>query len=266
MEKKHPLPTDLAIKALLAAVPDGAEKVRFDSYEVGEIIQQLQEDSTADQDGLFNVEWAYMPLLDPDFAGAPRTMAQRIADSPEFFLQLIQMVYRSKKEKKKTKPSPERQRRAENAYRLLRAWRVVPGTDRAGVFDPAAFAAWVVKMKQLATQSGHLRVALSELGQTLPYGPKDPSGLWIHKAIAKVLNEKDADVIRSGFTMELFNQRGVHGFTHGTEEMEIAKGYHAKADEVELAGFPRFAAAMRGLAKSYERDAERESKRDPFED
>jgi len=36
---------------------------------------------------------------------------------------------------------------------------------------------------------------------------------------------------------------------------EIANRYHAKADEVELAGFPRFASAMRGLAKNYERDA-----------
>ncbi len=265
MEKK-PLPTELTIKTLLAAVLDGAENVRFDTHEVGEIIEQLQEDPTTDQDDLFKVEWAYMPLLDPDFAGAPRTMAQRIAASPEFFLQLIQLVFRSKKEKKKTKPSRERQQKAENAYRLLRAWRIVPGTNRAGVFDPKVFAEWVVKAKQLATESGHLRVALSELGQTLPYGPKDPSGLWIHQAIAKVLNEKDTEVIRSGFTMELFNQRGVHGFTHGTAEAEIAKGYHARADEVELAGFPRFASAMRGLAKDYERDAERESKRDPFED
>jgi len=210
MEKK-PLPTELAIKAMLAAVSDGAEKVRFDAHEIGELIEKLQEDPNTDQDGLFKVEWAYMPLLDPDFAGAPRTMAQRIADSPEFFLELIQLVYRSTMEKKKTKPLPERQHRAENAYRLLRAWRIVPGTNRVGAFDPAAFAAWVVKVKQLAAESGHLRVALNELGQTLPYGPLDPSGLWIHKAIAKVLNDKDAEVIRSGFTMELFNQRGVHG-------------------------------------------------------
>ena len=263
--EKKPLPTDLAIKILLAAVSEGAEKIRFDPHEVGEIIEQLQEDPNTDQEGLFKVEWAYMPMLDPDFAGAPRTMAQRIADSPDFFLQLIQLVFRSKKEKKKTKPSPERQRRAENAYRLLRAWRIAPGTNRAGAFDPTAFAAWVVKAKQLATKSGHLRVALSELGQTLPYGPRDSSGLWVHQAIAKVLNEKDAEVMRSGFTMELFNQRGVHGFTHGTAEAEIAKDYHAKAEKLELAGFTRFASAMRGLAKSYEREAERESKRDPFE-
>jgi hypothetical protein len=266
MEKKHPLPTDLAVRALLAAVPNGSENVRFDSHEVGEIIQRLQENPTTDQDGLFKVEWAYMPLLDPDFAGAPRTMAQRIADSPEFFLQLIQLVYRSKKEKRKTKPSPARQRLAENAFRLLLAWRIVPGANRDGIFDPSAFAVWVAKAMLLATASGHLSVALSELGQTLPYGPKDPSGLWIHKAIAKVLNEKDAEDMRSGFTMERFNQRGVHGFTHGTAEAKLAQDYHAEAEALELAGFPRFAMAMRGLAQSYERDAERESKRDPFED
>jgi hypothetical protein len=265
MEKK-PLPTELAIRTLLAAVPNGTENVRFDTHEVGEIIERLQEDSTTDQDGLFKVEWAYMPLLDPDFAGSPRTMAQRIADSPEFFLELIQIVFRSKKENKKTKPSPERQRQAENAYRLLRAWRIVPGMDRAGAFAPSAFAAWVVKAKQLATKSGHLQVALNELGQTLPYGPPDPSGLWVHSTIANVLNEKDAGAMRSGFTMELFNQRGVHGFTHGAAETDLAKGFYTKAEELELAGFPRLASSVRDLAKSYERDAEREARRDEFED
>jgi hypothetical protein len=263
---KHQLPAALAIKTLLAAVRSQTENARFDSHEIGAIIESLQKQPDADEAGLFSVEWAYMPLLDPDFAGEPLTMARRLARMPEFFIELLQLVFRSKHEKKKRKVSHERKLKAENAYRLLRAWRIVPGTLRDGSFDPDAFAAWVAKAKQMAAKSGHLRIAQSELGQTLVYGPKDPDGLWIHRAIAKILNERDADVMRSGFTMELFNQRGVHGFSHGSAEAELAKKYHGMAEALELAGFSRFGAAMRGLAKEYERDAEREAKRNPFDD
>jgi hypothetical protein len=84
--------------------------------------------------------------------------------------------------------------------------------------------------------------------------------------MAEALNAKDADVVRSGFTCELFNMRGVHGFSAGKEELEIAARYHKQADALEEKGYHRFATAIRELAKSYERDAERESKRDPFED
>ena len=59
---------------------------------------------------------------------------------------------------------------------------------------------------------------------------------------------------------------GVHGFSAGKEELEIAGRYHKQADALEEKGYHRFATAIRELAKGYERDAERESKRDPLED
>jgi hypothetical protein len=60
--------------------------------------------------------------------------------------------------------------------------------------------------------------------------------------------------------------REVHTYTAGREERGIAARYHEKADALEREGFHRFGTAIRELAKSYERDAEREAQRDPFED
>jgi hypothetical protein len=62
------------------------------------------------------------------------------------------------------------------------------------------------------------------------------------------------------------NMRGVHGFSAGKEELEIAAAYRKKADGLEQRSYSRFATAMRELAESYERDAEREAARDPFGD
>ena len=105
---------------------------------------------------------------------------------------------------------------------------------------------------------------MSQLGQVLPYAPLDPDGLWIHRAVAEVLNARDGEQLRSGFTCELFNMRGTHGFTGGQEEREIAARYREKADAAESGGFHRLATSLRELAVSYQRDAERESKRGPF--
>jgi adenylosuccinate synthase len=70
--------------------------------------------------------------------------------------------------------------------------------------------------------------------------------------------------MRSGFICELFNQRGVHGFSSGEEEKKLATDFHKKADSLEDRGYQRIATAVRGIAKSYEQDAERESKRNPY--
>lgn len=107
---------------------------------------------------------------------------------------------------------------------------------------------------------------MTMLGHALVYVPADPDGLWIHRAAAAALNAKDAGDMRDGFRTELFNSRGIHGFSAGREEHELAKKYRTQAEAVERSGFHRLATTLRELAESYERDAQRQSSRDPFDD
>ena len=72
--------------------------------------------------------------------------------------------------------------------------------------------------------------------------------------------------MRRAFTTGLFNKRGVHGLSHGEEERQIAASYRAKAKALSDSGFNRVADAVRNLAEGYERDAERESRRDIDDD
>jgi hypothetical protein len=90
--------------------------------------------------------------------------------------------------------------------------------------------------------------------------------LWIHHIVAQALNAKDAKTMRSGFTTELFNQRGAHVFTVGREELELARINREKAEALEAKRYSRFATAMREFAEGYERDAKREASRDPYEE
>jgi hypothetical protein len=148
----------------------------------------------------------------------------------------------------------------------LEEWKLVPGMGEDGQFDPIAFKRWLEEAKRLLTDSGHLEVGTIQIGQVLPYSPPDPDGLWIHHAVAQALNAKSAGKMRSGFTNELFNERGVFTFTAGEDERRIARVNREKAEALEATGYTRFATAMREFAERYERDAERESTRDPFED
>ncbi|MGA2786961.1 MAG: hypothetical protein ABSF60_05490 [Verrucomicrobiota bacterium] len=111
--------------------------------------------------------------------------------------------------------------------------------------------------------SGHLSIAMSQVGQVLPHAPKDADGIWINP-VAEALNAKDAGEIRSGFTTKLMNLRGVHGFSAGEEERKIASGFRKTAEGLEKRSYSRFATAMRELAQYYERDAEREAQRNPY--
>jgi hypothetical protein len=103
-------------------------------------------------------------------------------------------------------------------------------------------------------------------GHVLIHTHPDPDGLWLHHSAAIALNAKDANHMRDGFRTALFNSRGVHTWTAGREERDLSKKYRTQAEEAETRGYQRLASTLRELAASYERDAERQVSRDPFDD
>jgi hypothetical protein len=263
---KFTFPPDLAVRALMDTLTIEEKQGALDRHDILELIKWLQNNPSADPNALFQIEWNYLPLLDHEFGGVPKTLELRLASVPSFFCEVISIVYRSDRDDRKEQPTEEQRNVAQNAYRLLSAWKTVPGKSANGSFDSQVFTQWVTEVKKLTKASGHFDVAMSQVGQVLPYSPPDQNGLWIHRSVAEILNNKDADRIRSGFTMELFNSRGVHGFSAGKEEREIAARNREKAEALEHHGYHRFATAMRKFAESYEREAARESVRELYED
>jgi hypothetical protein len=258
----------LAIRALLAVLdtPTGIE--RLNNYDTVNVITRLQQSKTPHREALFRIEWCFLPWLDRFSTGSPVTLEKQLAGDPSFFAEVIGVVYRSKNEKKRPKEEPDEQKQhlAKNGYKLLDVWRRVPGKLDDGSFDVAAFETWITESLRITRSSGHWEVAQIQIGHVLTRAPQDPGGLWIHEAVAKVLNQRDLEEMRSGFTIQLSNDRGVHAFTAGEEERELARNYRERAEALDAVGYSRFATAMRELAERYDRDAERESKRDPFRD
>jgi len=239
----------------------------IDQHDLTEIIKWLQSNSNADMEKLYQIELMYLKLLDHHFGLAPVALEQRLTIDPSFFCEVIQIVFRSEKaENNPEEITDERKHLADRAYDLLHNWQTPPGTTPNGSFDVAALKKWIAEVKQTCEKSGHLKIALDQIGKVFAHSPADTDGLWIHKAIAEILNEKDSEEMRTAFKVERFNMRGTFMWTAGEEEKSFAVDYRQKAEAVEKEGFVRFATSLRELAASYERDAEREASHDRFED
>ncbi len=247
------------IRALLAALSSEEPNYAMDSYHIVELIKFLQENSEVASDDLFKIEWAYLQLLYSYKGSSPKFLENRLASDPEFFCEVIKLAYRSKKEDNaKEEPSVNLKAKAMNAWRLLHGWQTLPGMQDDGMFDSTHFIDWLKRVKDICKESGHLEIALIKIGEVLIHCPPDPDGLWINRTVAEVLNDRDAEHIRDGFGTGMINSRVVHRVDPtGKPERELAEQFREKAEDVENAGFYRFAVTLRKLANSYDREAER---------
>lgn len=92
---KKDINLDLACEALLALAQSEDQAERIDSYRITKIIKYLQENDDTNKDKLFQVEWAYVSMLDRRSEGSPVTLENRLASTPSFFCKLIQLIYRA---------------------------------------------------------------------------------------------------------------------------------------------------------------------------
>lgn len=256
---KQPINVDQCVRALLAALSFKEPTYAMDRYNIVELIKFLQSEPSVAQEDLFKVEWAYLPLLDGHGGAAPKLLESRLASDPEFFCEVIRLIYRSKnKDQPLQEPTEQSKEIATNAWRLLHEWKTPPGLQEDETLSKEHFNEWLQRVKTLCAKSGHLEVALINIGEVLIHAPSDPDGLWIHRAVATALNDRDAEYMRNGFGTGTYNLRGVHWVDPtGNPEKELAEQFRHKAEDVENAGFQRFAVTLRDLTKSYEREAER---------
>ena len=257
---------DLATRALLAVLDLEELGSDFDQHAVIEVITQVQKSPDRDNDALFKIEWNFLPLLVRLSQGSPLTLEKRLAEDARFFCEVISLVFRSKNDKdERPEPTEQQKNQARLAYQLLSEWKTVPGVSSDGSIDECGFKTWMSEAKKISQETGHYEIAMSQIGHMLIHTPKEPEGLWILPAIAKVLNEKGMTAMRDGFTTELFNSRGVYSPSGGKDELKLAKINRDKADELDARGYTRFATAMREFAQRYQREAEYEADRDPYE-
>lgn len=236
------------------------------SHSIIQLIQALQTAEERDELKLREIEWIYLGLLD-GYQASPVTLEKYLAEDSSFFCEIIGAIYRSRKVKSETIESgvtiEEEQDGnqhviAMNAYKLLNNWRSLPGIGADNKLDGKKLQDWTYSAVEKCAETGRVEVAMQHIGHVLYHSPSDPDGLWLHRSVAEILNNKEADHIRKGYEIEAFNSRGV--FTvdpEGNAEKDIAESYRKKANEIELAGYHRIAVTLRNIAAEYDSQAKR---------
>ena len=247
----------LCVRALVSTLSSTEQSYFAEEHYIVDLIKFLQESSEVSPSDLSKIEWGYLPLLGRSRDASPKLLGNLLANDPEFFCDVIQLLYRSEKTDADTdKPSKQLEALADNAWQLLHEWRLPPGTTDDGNFDGDKLKIWLRRVKEISTESGHLEVALIHAGKVLIHCPEDADGLWINRTAAEVLNSPDAEIMRESYETAWFNSRGPY-YTDptGKQERELANKFQQKADDVENAGFRRLAVNLRRLAKRYDQDA-----------
>ena len=254
---KKPLDIPRTINALKYALSSQEDPRLINVHYVTETIKALQNDSNVDINDMYSVEWGYLPFLEEHNGVLPKYLNNRLATDSSFFCEIIRLTYRSKNTPQiKNELTENEKALATNAWRLLDEWHIPPGSRLDGTFDEEQFKKWLKETWDITKETGHLEVALLNIGKVLFNCPTDQSGFWINKTAAEALNMKETDEMRSGFFSEVFNSRGFHMVDPlGKPELKYSEDYRKKAVDTENAGYQRFAVTLRKIAEHYEYDA-----------
>ena len=260
LDEKKELEVECAVKVLLMAVATEEPSKAMDSYSITNIIKHLQERKDVSDDDRFRIEWAYLPLLNRLSGGetTPKYLEGRLSSDPEFFCEILRLIFRSKHEEKEVEVSEDNKIVATNAYRLLHDWQTPPGLQSDGHFSAEEFTNWLDAVIALSKKSGHLEVALSQIGGVLIHVPAEEDGLWIQSSVAEALNRRELEKLRNGYRIGVYNSRGVHWVDpEAKPEIELAGKYRRYAENIDAKGFHRFATTLRDIADEYDREAKR---------
>lgn len=252
------LDVDLIIEAFTSMLYEGDPEMRvLSKYEITNLMTYLRESDRVDDSNLIRLEWQLLPALDsnPDTS----TLQHTLSESPEFFVEVISLLYRPKMETEERTATEAEKNMAGNAWRLLHEWKRVPGTvDATHAVDLEALVAWVTEARELLKRADRLDVGESQIGQVLAHSPADADGTWPSKAVRDFLEAHGSEEVLSGFRTGTYNKRGVtsRGVTEGgAQEYELADRY-AKWADASKAQWPKTARVLRDLSEGYRREGQ----------
>lgn len=261
---KTPVENSLIIKVLNMVDPSDKNTNRMDFYHIEELIKILQREPNVNKEELFLIEWKFFRILKNRVQ--PITLENRIKILPEFFCELISLAYKSDNPDYKAEPDKMSKNVIEQAWKILHKLRPLAGLNEQKELDIDIFMSWFKKVVEISTQTGHLGVALTLIGHILFYAPAGADGFWINRDIAELLNKKEYDDLRQGYSSEIINSRGCHWVDPTAKpEKELAEKYRQQAKDCENATFHRFAVTLGNAAKWYDKEAERILKTNRYE-
>lgn len=252
---------DLDVKIVVDALKqfgtvEDPEVARVSSYDLSRLLDYLRSRGV-DETEIALLEWKFLSALIDD-SGAP-SLQHLLARDPAMFVQLIEIAFKPSTIEVTGEPREVDPALAANAYRLLREWRIVPGTTPDDNVDHDALEQWLEEVRTLLDRSDRLEVGELQIGEVFAYAPADTDGTFPTRAVREMIETAPSDRLERGFVVGLLNKRGVTSralSAGGQQEYQLAQKYEHWAQAVD-ASYPRTAQALRSVADSYREEGRR---------
>lgn len=260
LRKKNAKPSQIveALRKSLEVSPKDNLPSNSFSYHISELFQILEDSNDIDEGELASLEWAYLPILDR-YGHAPKLLHRELARNPNFFAEVISLVYNGENEETK-EPTYEERQRASQGYALLKSWRTVPGIKEDNSVDRQELLDWVSNSLQVTLDLGRGTIGAQHVGEVLSASIVGDDGAWPHEAVRDVIEQFSNTNLETGFTLGVYNSRGVISKSStegGAQEKKVAERYNYYAN-ITGARWPRTTALLRSIADKYSREAQQE--------
>lgn len=244
-------------RAMNTAPSEDRPSISF-AHDLPELLDILAASGEIEPSKIAGFEWAYLPLFNR-FERRPKYLGRELAGSPDFFSQVIALVFRAEGEERR-ELSEEEGARATRGHELLRAWRTVPGSGADGTIDALALREWVSRARELTAALGRGPIADEMIGQALSGSPAGDDGAWPHETVRDVIESVGSPDLESGFQVGLYNSRGCtwrNPYDGGAQERQLVEQYNGYAATARDR-WPRTSAMLRRIAEGYRSEARRE--------
>jgi hypothetical protein len=267
---KCPLTHTIVCEALETVAKSPEERVpgSMDVHYIHEAFEFLQSASDIDESRVARLEFEFLPFLDR-FSRLPLTLQRCLSKEPEFFVECLKILYKEhskltegKDNESEQTPDQGKAEKAKRIWRLLRDWRVIPGTGQDGKVSVDALRTWIRSAREKARAVDRLNACDITVGELFACSPHDDDKAKPVVAIREVIEECESAELESGFAMGLHNLRGCFSkglYEGGKQERELAAEYERYA--AACASWPRTAAVLRAVSQDYIRQADHEDER-----
>ena len=247
------------LDAALTADPNTSGRVQSLGYEVGLLLDYLER-AAASNEKLARYELSLFRLL--DHHRQPRALFDAMSRDASLFVDLVSRVYRGKKESRRQLDERE-EAHAHHAWWVLNGWHDLPGRREDGTVDDKHLEEWVREARLAFSESDSADIGDEQVGQVLAASPLGADGIWPAEPVRNILEAIGSPSLETGVHLGVVNSRGVTSrgvYDGGRQERELSARYREWAKQT-AATLPRTSRVLRGLAESYERDAQREDER-----
>lgn len=231
---------------------NSVEEIRG-SHRIGSALEYLARNGAADSQ-LARYEFLFYPLLDRT-SHHPAALYRVLRTNPAEFVELVCL---STRPASKTKDDSRDPAAATLAWRVLRDWKQLPGTDgTTWIPDAEVLKEWIVECRSLFSERDRTQVGDEMLGSVLAYGANEAPEGWPAVAVRDVLEVLGSQDMETGFYRGIMDARrswtkGI--YEGGEQERELALRFTTRANECR--DWRRSYRVLKAVARSYERRAQ----------